>query len=169
MTPDEMIFYLIGQITKDKRTYDWRYNVRKHFDFLRDVDKVQHKIKFFDPCDNMYSHEVLNNSKSVKEFREYVKNTPQFSKILPVRDMEYVFSSDGAICNLTPFTPDKPFIGTFYELSWYMTTPEKTVIGVYPGDYTQDLTCMHPFVQKSITTWVESTEEACELVQRLFI
>ncbi|MHA1815233.1 MAG: hypothetical protein ACTSX1_04455 [Candidatus Heimdallarchaeaceae archaeon] len=169
MKPNEMILYLIGQITKDKRTYDWRRNIRTHFDYITEVDKFEHGIKFFDPCDNNYSREVLEKSKSVEDFRKYVKNTPQFSKVLPVRDMNYVFSSDGAICNMTPFTPEKPFIGTFYELSWYMTTPWKPVIGIYPGDYTEDLICMHPFVQDSVTTWVQNTQEACELVEKLFL
>ena len=163
MKTDETVLYLIGQITRDERTYSWRSQVRRHF------SQFAHYLKFFDPCNNDYSKEVLKNSDSVEGFRKYVKNTPQFSKVLPVRDMNYVMSSDGAICNMNAYTPEKPFIGTFYELSWYMTTPWKPVIGVFEGDYTQDLNCMHPFVQASVTTWTSSIEEACALVERLFL
>lgn len=169
MKPDELIIYLIGQITKDQRTFAWRFKVRNHFDYIRDIGKREHPVRFFDPCNNDYSKEMLEKSKSVEDFRKNIKNTPQFSKVLPIRDMNYVFSSDGAILNLTPFTPEKPFIGTFYELSWYMTTPWKPVIAIYPGDHTEDLICMHPFVQASVTTWVQDVDEACALVEKLFL
>ena len=162
MKPNEISLYLIGQITKDEATYKWREYVRTYF-------RSRPEINFFDPCNNSYSREVLNNSKDVAAFRNYVKNTPQFSKVLPVRDMNYVFSSDGAICNFNSYTPEKPFIGTFFELSWYMTTPWKPVIGVYDGDYTENLICMHPFVQASVTTWVQKITEACDLVARLLL
>ena len=163
MKPNEMIWYLIGQITADVRTYDWRKQIRKRF------APEKERIKFFDPCDNGFNKMVLEFAEDVQKFREMVRDNPQFSQIIPTRDMGYVFASDGAICDLNPYTPEKPFIGTFFELAWYRLTPWKPVVGVFEGDHTMDLTCRHPFVWDSITTWVKTYEEACDLVEKMYL
>jgi len=156
-----MIWYLIGQITADQRTYDWRKDVSAHF-------AEQEIFKFYDPCNNKFNLMALEFSENVQKFREFVRDNPQYSQMIPTRDMGYVFSSDGAICNLINYTPEKPFIGTFFELAWYRLTPWKPVIGIFDGDHTVDLVCRHPFVWEAITTWVKSVEEACDLVETMF-
>jgi hypothetical protein len=164
-----MTFYLIGQITRDERTYQWRKDIISHFDYIRDVQKFRHNIKFLDPCGNNYARRILENTETVEDFRKFVKNTPTFSKLIPVRDGYYVHSSDAAICNMNSYTPEKPFIGTFFELAWYLWEPWKPVIGIYEGDYTQDLICMHPFVQRAVTTWVRDIGQACSVVEDMFM
>ena len=126
-------------------------------------------LKFFDPCNNGFNLKALEFSENVQKFREFVRDNPQYSQLIPTRDMAYVYGSDGAVCNLINYTPEKPFIGTFFELAWYQMTPWKPVIGIFDGDYTQDLVCRHPFVWEAVTTWVKSVEEACETIETMFL
>lgn len=161
MKPNEVIFYLIGQITSDVETYNWRKRMRMRFD-------EHEKIKLYDPCNNLFSKNTLKQSRgTVDGFKNAVKQNAT-SAILPVRDASFVFSSDGAVANLNIYTPDKPLIGTFFELAWYRLCPDKTVIGIFDGDPYKAFQCYHPFVLKTIHTWVKNEEEAGDILIDFF-
>ena len=67
MKPNEVIFYLIGQITADVETYNWRKRIRGRFN-------EHEKIKFYDPCNNTFSKSILKQSKgTVHGFKKVVK------------------------------------------------------------------------------------------------
>ena len=161
MKPNETIFYLIGQITSNPETYEWRKRLRERFN--------EHEIiKFFDPCDNTFSKAALKNSKGEMHNFETGVRRNSHSAILSPRDASFVFESDGAIANLNVYHKDKPFIGTFFELAWYKMCAEKTVIGLFDGDPKTDLQCSHPFVWDAVHTWVRNEEEAGDLLMDLF-
>ncbi len=63
---------------------------------------------------------------------------------------------------------EKPILGSFFELAWYYTMPEKTVIGIFDGDPNEAIQCKHPFVQEAVTTWVKTPKEACYLTLHYF-
>jgi nucleoside 2-deoxyribosyltransferase len=162
MTPNKMIFYLIGQISSDKRTYSWREDIVKRF-------SNNEKIDFYNPCDNKFSQMALKLSETPQQFNEFIKANPQFSQTITPRDMAYVFSSDGAICNLNNYSPESPFIGTYFELAWYKLTPQKPVIGVYENDHTKSQICRNPCVWSTITLWTKTIDEACDTIQTMFL
>jgi hypothetical protein len=154
-------FYLVGQITSDPQTYQWRKNVRDYFE-------GSDQINFYDPCNNVFSQGVLKQADgNVESFRKSASFN-LVSPILPIRDASYVFSSDGCVANMNIYTPDKPFIGTFFELAWYKMKPEKLVIGIFNGDAKTNLICWHPFVQSSVHLWVKDEYEACSVLQKLY-
>jgi hypothetical protein len=159
--PNEVIFYLIGQITADVETYNWRKRIRERFN-------EHEKIKFYDPCSNTFSKSILKQSKgTVDGFKKVVRLNGN-AGILPVRDASFVFSSDGAIANLNIYTKEKPLIGTFFELAWYRMCPDKTVIGIYDGVPQKAFQCYHPFVWNAVHTWVRNEEEAGDVLMDFF-
>ena len=160
METNKINVYLIGQITSDPETYEWRKRIRKRFE-------EHEKFKFFDPCNNMFSKSVLKaSSGDVKAFKELAIWNP-FSPILVSRDMSFVLNSDIALANLNHYTKDKPFLGTFFELAWYKMHPEKTVIGIFDGDPKGNFICQHPFVRSAVHVWVRNDEEACDTLEEL--
>ena len=72
-----------------------------------------------------------------------------------------------AMVNMNHYDKDKPMLGSFFELGWYFTMPEKTVIGF--ADDLNDYQVQHPFVQQAVTTWVHNWKEACYIVEKYFL
>lgn len=161
MKPNEVIFYLIGQITADVITYNWRKRIRERFD-------EHEKIKFYDPCNNSFSKGVLKESQGEGNSFTNIVKLNKHSDILPVRDAAFVFSSDGAVANLNIYNKERGLLGTFFELAWYRLCPDKTVIGIFDGDPAEAFHCRHPFVWKTVHTWVKNEEEAGDLLMDFF-
>jgi hypothetical protein len=158
MKTNEVIFYLVGQITADPETYNWRRRIRERFN-------EHEKIKFFDPCNNTFSKGVLEESHGKVDGFKNTVILNKHASIIPVRDASFVSNSDGAIANLNIYTPEKPLIGTFFELAWYsLCFPEKLVIGILDGNPEEVFQCRHPFVWKAVHTWVKNEEEAGDLL-----
>lgn len=150
--------YLVGQISpKFEITYKWRRYV---VDSMIDYDD---QIGFINPCANGFNKEVLAK-------REYaVQKTYKSSgiNILPHKDYTFVKESSIAIANMNQYDPNKPLLGSFFELAWYFLHPEKTVIG-FANDLNSYL-CQHPFVQEAVSVWCDDEEEAVYLLQKYFI
>jgi len=148
--------YLVGQISpKFKETYDWRTKVKEYCYDLPGIN-------FIDPCDNPF------NQKLIKQSRYAITESKRSfgMDVLTSKDFTFCKNSTMAIANMNQYDPDKPLIGSFFELAWYFTMPEKTVIGITndPNSYT----CKHPFVNQAITTWACNEEEASYLVKKYF-
>jgi hypothetical protein len=149
-------FYLVGQISpKFEITYEWRRKIEKHFVVNDDID-------FINPCRNPFNEKVLEKKKYAvtKEKRSFGID------LLPSKDKTFVMRSNGAIVNMNQYDPDKPLIGSFFELAWYFDYPEKSVIAF--ADDLNDYQCQHPFVQKAVTTWCKDSDEACYLLEKYF-
>lgn len=154
------IIYLVGQISiDDSRTYKWRYNVENFFD-------EEENFEILNPCGNSFNSSKLKDNQGKDTDRKKLYQTKGID-ILPTKDNNYVKQSDMAIANLYQYDINKPIIGSCFELAWYSIEPSKTVIGVHPNP-TEDIICMHPFIKKSITTWVKDEHEACELIKYYF-
>lgn len=148
--------YLIGQISQHKETYDWRRRVQKYFE-------NKPKVNIISPTDSPFNAGYMDDA--VNGNAEAVKAIYKTKgiKILPAKDMNYVYTSNFAIANLNHYTPTKPILGTYFELAWYLANPEKVVIGIYDGDPMSAVHTSHPFVQAAVTAWVKEDKEACEL------
>jgi hypothetical protein len=151
--------YLVGQITADPLTYEWRKEVEDYFE-------INKHVKIINPCNSVFNQKALDNDDteengySKKSFRE------RGIALLPHKDREYVRKSNIAFVNLNMYSPEKPVIGSFFELAWYFDAPEKMVIGIFDGDPTKDFQCHHPFVKSTIHVWVKDTVKACKLLER---
>ena len=149
-------FYLVGQISpKFEITYRWRKKIEEHFEGSSEID-------FINPCSNPFNQKVLKKAKYAitKEKRSFGID------LLPSKDKTFVMRSNGAIVNMNQYDPDKPLIGSFFELAWYFDYPEKSVIGF--ADDLNDYQCQHPFVQKAVTQWCRDESEACYLIEKYF-
>lgn len=148
--------YLIGQISPHRETYDWRTRVQKYFE---DKSKVNIISPTASPFNAGYFDNIVNG--------DFISTRDVYRtkgiKILPAKDMHYVYSSNFAIANLNHYTPEKPILGTYFELAWYLANPDKVVIGIYDGDPMKTIHTAHPFVQAAVTAWVKDDEEACKL------
>jgi len=156
--------YLIGQISANNiKTYQWRQDVGK---FFRD----EPNFEMIDPCDNEFNKSVsdFNGERGNNDpHRLWVYKTKGIGLIVP-KDHSYVLRSTGCIANMNQYDPEKPTIGTLFELAWYYQNPEKCVIGVFDGDPTEDIYCNHPFVNETVDVWCRDHMEAAELLKEYY-
>lgn len=154
--------YLVGQISpKFVETYEWRNRVINN---MRPYNEGgQDRFKFINPCANGFNKDILRKGKYAIEG----KNHEFGMEVLPHKDLSFVMESDIAIANLNQYDPDKPLLGTFFELAWYSLHHEKTVIGF--ADNLTSYICKHPFVSQAVNVWVKDEIEACYVLERYFI
>lgn len=151
--------YLIGPVSADPMTHTWRKTVEKYF-------KSSKWIKILNPCASKFNQSLLKNNTDNESsyFKEALKD--KGAQLLPHKDREYVRQSNVTFVNMNMYTPEKPIIGSFFELAWYFDAPEKMVIGIFDGDPEKDFQCNHPFVKETVQAWVKTPREACELLER---
>jgi hypothetical protein len=151
------LIYLVGQISpKFEVTYQWRRDIKNHF-------ISEPSIQFIDPCANPFNKKVLEE----KEYAISKERRISAIDVLPPKDYTFCRRSSMAIVNMNHYDKDKPMLGSFFELGWYFTMPEKTVIGF--ADDLNDYQVQHPFVQQAVTTWVHNWKEACYIVEKYFL
>jgi hypothetical protein len=154
--------YLIGQITKNLITYEWRKNLRVIRESYPPI--LQHNLEIIDPCANYYSEKMVKQAIDKNlNFAKNIIKTKQ-AKVFPAIDEGYVKHSNACIFNANHYTPETVFVGTIFELAWYKKEPWKPVIGVFDGDPQDDYLCSHPFVWETVHTWVKTPEEALTLL-----
>lgn len=150
------LIYLVGQISpKYEVTYQWRRNLENEF-------KDRPDIKFINPCANPFNRQVLKE----KEYAITKDRRIDAIDVLPAKDYTFCKRSSIAIVNMNHYDKNKPMLGTFFELSWYFTMPEKAVIG-FANDL-DDYQVQHPFVQQAVTTWCANEYEAAAIVDKYF-
>jgi hypothetical protein len=147
--------YLVGQISgKYPISYRWRK-------FVRDWFRHDESKRIIDPCSNPFSSGVLQRGTY-----EVGRGKNDGMNILPSKDLTYVLESNIGLVNMNQYDPDKPLLGSFFEMAWYYLHPEKTVISF--SDNLDGFQCQHPFVQEAVTVWCRSVEEACKMISEHF-
>lgn len=150
------LIYLVGQISpKFVETYAWRKNLCNRF-WGRD------DIKFIDPCDNPFNQKVLKE----REYAISESRRVDSIDVLPPKDYTSCLRSTMAIVNMNHYDENKPMLGSFFELGWYFTMPEKTVIGF--ADDLNDYQVQHPFVQQAVTVWCNTESEVADILEYYF-
>lgn len=154
------VIYLIGQISVDKpESYEWRKNVRRVFG-------TNGNFEIIDPCNNGFNQAVLANAGGDPKRLKVYKT--RGTELLVPKDYSYVRRSTMAFANMNHYDIRKPIIGTFFELSWYYQSPEKTVIGIFDGDPKNDVNCNHPFVRQAVDIWVKDEWVASKLAKHYY-
>lgn len=148
--------YLVGQISpKFTESYQWRTNVEEEL-------KDRTDIEIINPCANPFNEKVHKQKRYA-----ITKDKRSFGiDVLPAKDYTYCKRSTIAFANMNQYDPEKPLLGSFFELAWYFTMPHKTVIAI-AADQSQYI-CQHPFVRQAVTTWVEDEYQACYLINKYF-
>jgi len=150
------LIYLVGQISpKFEETYQWRRNIKNRFYLRKD-------IQFIDPCDNPFNQQVLQE----KEYAVSSKRRVNAIDVLPPKDYTFCMRSTMAVVNMNHYDKHKPMLGSFFELGWYYTMPEKTVIGF--AEDLNDYQIQHPFVQQAVTVWCKDELEAADILEYYF-
>lgn len=155
------IMYLVGQIAANRETYIWRSWVSDYF-------KNSEHIEIIDPCNNKSAREWMENALSANTDPREMITWDQYSNLIVGKDLDSVLQSDIGLVNLNHYVPERPLIGSFFELGCYYMNPEKTVIGIFDGSPNEDLTCWHPFVRQTVDVWTKNVRQACELIDYFF-
>lgn len=151
------LIYLVGQISpKYPETYQWRQDLEDHF-------RSEKQINFINPCNNPFNKKVLEE----KEYAVSKERRVNAIDVLPAKDYTFCKRSSMAIVNMNHYDLKKPLLGSYFELAWYFTMPEKTVIGF--AEDLDDYECQHPFVQQAVTTWCNTVEQAAQIVEQYFL
>jgi len=154
--------YLVGQISVDQpETYHWRKEVTTYFKDIPNIDII-------DPCGNAFNTSVLKKWSGEKDIHRRKIYASNGIEVLPKKDLSFVKRSTIAIADMNIYDTNKAIIGSFFELAWYAMYPEKIVIGVYSGDTDNSLHTKHPFVRNSVTLWVKTHKNACDIIRQYF-
>lgn len=149
--------YLVGQISpKHLVTYEWRERVEEILCPFPEIEVIN-------PCANGFNEKMLKK----KEYAITKEKRVNGVDVIVPKDRMFVNRSSICMANMNQYDPLKPLIGSFYEMAWYYDAPEKAVIGF--ADDLENYTCQHPFVKKTVTTWCNNYEEACEIIIRYFL
>ena len=157
------IIYLVGQISSDKRSYNWRENIESYVEKL--PNNIRKDIEILNPCNNGMNQDLIKNATNdEKSYNGLAFIEPSLNLLGPL-DAGYVHYSNMCIANMNHFTPERPILGSYFELAWYYKSyPYKPVIGIFNGDPESDYQCRHPFVKAAIHAWVKNEIEAIQLV-----
>jgi hypothetical protein len=155
--------YLVGQISSDPRSYQWRLNLQQYLD----KHPIKDSIDLIDPCKNSMNLGLIKTAKlDEAKFNESAFGEISLDILTPL-DAGYVKESTIGFANMNHFTPERPIIGSFFELAWYYHAyPDKPVIGIFDGDPKKTYHTNHPFVQAAIHTWVNNEKDALDLIIR---
>jgi hypothetical protein len=154
--------YLMGQVSYNEETYNWRKRVREHYADSPFVEVI-------DPTNNNFNANVLESGKIKKNKNNAITCYSDLPCIplLPGKDRFYVANSNVLFVDMNHYTPEKPLIGTMFELAWAYDQPGKMIIGIYNGDPEKNITTWHPFIRATIQTWVKNGDQACDLLDKL--
>lgn len=145
------LIYLVGQISpKFEESYQWRKNVEDEFAERDD-------IQIINPCANPFNDNLLKKQKY--DIRSDMG-------VLPPKDLTYILRSTIAIVNLNQYDKDKELLGSYFEMGWLYTHPEKTVIAF--ADDLNSYVCRHPFVSQTVHAWCNNEYAACDIINEYF-
>lgn len=160
--------YLVGQISMiNELTYLWRKDIRE---FFKSDEQMINNFDIIDPCLNEW---IMNIGKKLNKEGENLKRGKIYKQkgmnLIVPKDYNYVLRSTGCIANLNHYDPLKPIIGSLFELAWYYEKQEKFVVGVFDGDWSNDILCNHPFVRSTIDIFCRDHMEAAEIIKDYYM
>lgn len=156
------IIYLVGQISSDPKTYEWRRNIEN---YVSGLTNYKNKIELLNPCGNKANEKLIQEHAYEEEGYNSVTDDIVATDMLASLDGGYVSYSNVCICNMNHYTPSRPMIGSYFELSKYMYMhPDVPVIGIFNGDPKEHYHTWHPFVARAVQTWTKDEISAIKLV-----
>ena len=146
--------YLAGNISSNPETYAWRDVA---------VKRLQNHYILLNPAANGFNRKLINEAKGKPE-EFLVKAITRSKGILISKDFQLVDASDIILVNLAIVNPDKPMIGTMFEMAWawYLHKPIIAIIS-------DNIYCKHPFPGCAISATTQTIDEACDLILEFFV
>jgi hypothetical protein len=153
--------YLAGAISEDPRTYEWR----EKFTELIGEDR---RVVIVNPCVNKFNQGMRNVGKDGMEFiKEAMKRS---QNLLKNKDYQLVKMVNVIIVNLELYSPEKPLIGTIFELDWsdILRIPVIAICG--PKEtHANNPYIQHSWVIECCKAKVETVEEAADIFKTFFL
>lgn len=156
----KITMYLVGQITADMKTYEWRENVEKELE--------GYNIRIINPCDSDFDRKNLEKAEGDNSVIFKIQ-TKEHTNILVPKDRSHVRESHIIMANLNLIDPSKHPIGSFFELAWAYEQSYTVVVGIYNGNPKQDPICSHPFVRCAVDAFVKDEFAAVRLIKQYMI
>lgn len=170
--------YLCGNISPDPETYAWRDKASELLE--------KYGFKALNPAANKFNRFLLKKfGGKVEEIDDWLNAAIEKSKgILIVKDYNLVYKADIILANLKLVTPEKPPLGTVFELAWawQLRKPIIAIVGeIVPVHFTCpkcseesifdtiNLYCKHPFPASTFSATVDNVEDACRLIKEFFV
>jgi nucleoside 2-deoxyribosyltransferase len=145
--------YLAGNISSDIETYKWREKA---------TQLLEAQYTILNPAANKFNKMLIKQHKT--DLEEFKKDAIKKSQgILIVKDYQLVVRADIILVNLQIITPDKPMIGTMFELAWAWQLKKPVIAIVDEGWYSK-----HPFPFATFSARVETLEGACDIIKYFF-
>jgi len=151
----EYTIYLVGQISDNIETYNWRKNVIQE---LKDYENV----RIINPCNSEFNRTIEGDKDLFAKWQRVAT-----ANLLVPKDRNHVKESDCILANLNLYSPDKPLIGSLYELAWAYDQSHTMVIGIANEELGNSYILNHPFIRQSIDILARDEYQACELIKNV--
>jgi nucleoside 2-deoxyribosyltransferase len=145
--------YLVGVISEDKITHEWRKEAAK---------KLGSNFVVDDPTSTKFDKESWKEASGDSDKLHEIYELHQTEILLP-KSHQSVAKADIILANLAIEASDRPMIGSIMEIAWAYHQ-NKTVIAIRGSSYYSK----HPMIRGAVQAWVDSVEEACILVKEFF-
>ncbi len=148
-----MKIYLVGMITEDIKTREWRKEATK---LLKD------KFEIDDPTKFKFDQEVIKEADGDSEKLHKLVAEHQSEILLP-KSFQSVQNADIILVNLALEASDRPMVGSIMEIGWAYAM-HKTVIAIRGTSYYS----YHPMIKGAIHAWAGSVKEAADIIREFF-
>ncbi len=145
--------YLVGPITEDPKTHQWRKEA---------IKKLGDKFDIDDPCSSKFDRDVLKEADGDAKKIHELTDKHQAEILLP-KSYQSVREADIILVNFLIEPSDRPMIGSLMEIAWAYHS-HKTVIAIRgPGYYSR-----HPMIVGSVHAWANDLDEAVAIIKEFY-
>lgn len=152
--------YLSGSISSNIDTFNWR------LEFEQEIEKRKLDIVVINPCRSKFDQIMFSKLKTGKvDFNKESKKIP--AGVLKRKDRQQVRISSLVVVNLAIHDPNRPIVGTIYELAWAdeLRLPVIAII----DEQNHNLYATHPFIVDSISQQAKSIQDAIDIIENFFV
>lgn len=145
--------YLAGNISSDPATYQWRTLA---------TELLQDNFAILNPAANSFNQALLRKCPDPEKFKKIA--VQQSQGILLIKDHMLVGESNIILVNMSIITPEKPLIGTLFELAWAWDY-RIPVVAIVADNWW----CKHPFTAGTFSATANTVHDACDLIKYFFM
>lgn len=143
--------YLVGIITEDIITHEWRKVVKA---------KLGDKFIVDDPTATPFDKDAWKEAEGDPEKMKDIYDRHQTEILLP-KSYQSVMKSDIILLNLKLY--EQGHAGHIMELAWAWAA-HKTIVAVKGDSYYS----RHPMVRAAVHAWTDTVEEACLMIKEFY-
>lgn len=145
--------YLVGPITEDQRTHQWRKEA---------IKKLGDKFDCDDPCASKFDRESLKEANGDAKKSHTIVEEHQAEILLP-KSFQSVSECDIMLVNFSIEPSDRPMIGSLMEIAWGYDL-HKSIIAVRGTGYYS----RHPMIIGCVHAWGNDLDEAIEIIKEFY-